>query len=194
MCFIQYRSFEYIFLPIFLGSFLNREYKFTWKLFFAEEKNEDEVEGIQVEEMQLQASSTLKPQGVVFDGEAIKILKSSEMEPEASEQHGLFLMQGGLGLTKPPKDEDWKNAKEIYLMDNELSTLPENPRCPNLSALFLPRNDKLRMIPPLFFDYMPALQILNLSRTGIKSLPDSLIRLVSLKRLFLNDCHCNAPI
>ncbi|KAK7829081.1 protein light-dependent short hypocotyls 6 [Quercus suber] len=146
-------------------------------------------EGIQVEKMQLQASSTLKPQEVVFDGEAIKILKSSEMEPEASEQHGLFLMQGGLGLTKPPKDEDWKNAKEIYLMDNELSDLPENPRCPNLSALFLPRNYKLRMIPQSFFNFMPALQILNLSRTGIKSLPDSLIRLVSLKRLFLNDCQ-----
>nr|XP_023916930.1 disease resistance protein At4g27190-like [Quercus suber] len=139
--------------------------------------------------MQLQASSTLKPQGVVFDGEAIKILKSSEMEPEASEQHGLFLMLGGLGLTKPPKDEDWKNAREIYLMDNELSDLPENPRCPNLSALFLPRNYKLRMIPQPFFNFMPSLQILNLSRTGIKSLPDSLIRLVSLKRLFLNDCH-----
>uniref|UniRef100_A0A7N2L3H6 Uncharacterized protein n=1 Tax=Quercus lobata TaxID=97700 RepID=A0A7N2L3H6_QUELO len=146
-------------------------------------------EGIQVEEMQLQASSTLKPQGVVFDVEAVKILKSSEMEPEASEQHGLFLMQGDLGLTKPPKDEDWKNAKEIYLMDNELSDLPENPRCPNLSALFLPRNYKLRMIPQPFFNFMPALQILNLSRTGIKSLPDSLIRLVSLKRLFLNNCH-----
>ena len=70
-------------------------------------------EGIQVEEMQLQASSTLKPQGVVFDVEAVKILKSGEMEQEASEQHGLFLMQGGLGLTKPPKDDDWKNAKEI---------------------------------------------------------------------------------
>ncbi|KAF3946964.1 hypothetical protein CMV_026834 [Castanea mollissima] len=117
-------------------------------------------EGIQVEEMQLQASSTLKPQGV-----------------------------GGLGLTMPPKDEDWKNAKEIYLMDNELSILPENPRCPNLSALFLPRNYKLRMIPPSFFYHMPALQILNLSRTSIKSLPDSIIKLVSLKRLFLNNCH-----
>ncbi|XP_030955396.1 protein SUPPRESSOR OF npr1-1, CONSTITUTIVE 1-like [Quercus lobata] len=135
-------------------------------------------EGIQVEEMQLQASS-----------EAIMILKPSEMEPEASEQHGLFLMQGGLVLTKLPKDEDWKNAKEIYLMDNELSDLPENPSCPNLSALFLPRNYKLRTIPQPFFNFMPALQILNLSRTGIKSLPDSLIRLVSLKRLFLNNCH-----
>ena len=117
-------------------------------------------------------------------------IEDIETELVASEQHKLFLMQaGGLGLTKPPKDEDWTNAKEIYLMDNELSTLPENPRCPNLSALFLPRNYKLRMIPPLFFDYMPALQILNLSRTGIKSLPNSLNRLVSLKRLFLNDCH-----
>ncbi|KAL0013067.1 hypothetical protein SO802_000136 [Lithocarpus litseifolius] len=155
------------------------------------------VEGSQVVEMQPKALSTLKPQGMVFDVKAVKILKSSgqvefqiedgEIEPEASEQS--FLMQSGLGLTKPPKDEDWTNSKEIYLMDNELSILPENPRCPNLSALFLPRNYKLRMIPPAFFDYMPALQILNLSRTGIKSLPDSLIRLVSLKRLFLSNCH-----
>ena len=154
-------------------------------------------EGSQVEEMQPQALSTLKPQGMVFDVEAVKIPKSSgqvefqiedgEIEPEAGEQS--FLMQSGLGLTKPLKDEDWTNSKEICLMDSELSVLPENPRCPNLSALFLPRNYKLRMIPPAFFDYMPALQILNLSRTGIKSLPDSLTRLVSLKRLFLSNCH-----
>ncbi|XP_050272943.1 uncharacterized protein LOC126716054 isoform X3 [Quercus robur] len=151
---------------------------------------------IQVEDMQLQASSTLKPQRVLFDVNAVNILKSSglmqsqiedvEMKSEAS---GCFLMQGGLGLIMPPKDDDWKNAKEIYLMDNELSILPENPRCPNLSALFLPRNYKLRTIPPSFFDHMPALQILNLSRTSIKSLPDSIIKLVSLKRLFLNNCH-----
>ena len=136
--------------------------------------------------MQPQALST---QEEVFDVGAVIILKSSghmeshiedvEMELESSEQCGFFLMQGGLGLTKLPKDEDWKNAKEIYLMDNELSFLPENPMCPNLSALFLLRNYKLRMIPPSFFEYMPALQILNLSRTGIKSLPNSLIRLLS---------------
>jgi disease resistance protein RPS2 len=97
---------------------------------------------------------------------------------------------GCLGLTEPPKDEDWKNAKNIYLMDNELSDLPKNPRCPVLSTLFLQRNHKLRTIPPSFFDNMPVLQILNLSRTGIRYLLESIVRLVNLKRLFLNDCHC----
>ena len=139
--------------------------------------------------------------GMVFDVDALKMPKSSGqiefqikdngMEPEADEPQTaqLFLMQGGLGLIEPPKDKDWENAKVMNLMDNELSVLPENPRCPKLSALFLKGNYKLIMIPPSFFDYMPALQILNLSRTGIKSLPDSLSKLTSLKRLFLNDCH-----
>ena len=159
------------------------------------------LEGLQVEEMQQEAISTLKPQGV-FDVEAVKMPESSgqmkfqiadkEMEPEADrpQEAQQVLMQVGLRLTEPPKDEDWENANEIYLMDNELSVLPQNPRCPKLSALFLQRNYKLRLIPPAFFDYMPALQILNLSGTNIKSLPNSIIRLVSLKRLFLNDCHC----
>jgi disease resistance protein RPS2 len=147
-------------------------------------------ERIQVVVMQTEGISTLKPQGEAFtSGQMESQIEDVDMEPEASEQHGLFLMQGSLGLTKPPKDEDWENAKEIHLMDNDLSVLPENPRCPKLSALFLQRNYKLRTIPPSFFDHMSALQTLNLSRTGIKYLPDSIVRLVKLKRLFLNDCQ-----
>ncbi|KAL0013064.1 hypothetical protein SO802_000133 [Lithocarpus litseifolius] len=149
---------------------------------------------------QQEAVSTLKPQ-VVFDVEAVKVPKfggwmkfqiadKEESEANRPQEAQLFLMQVGLRLTEPPKDEDWENANEIYLMDNELSVLPENPRCPKLSALFLQRNYKLRLIPPSFFDNMPALQTLNLSRTNIKSLPNSIVRLVSLKRLFLNYCHC----
>jgi hypothetical protein len=141
-------------------------------------------ERIQVVVMQTEGISTLKPQGEAFtSGQMESQIEDVDMEPEASEQHGLFLMQGSLGLTKPPKDEDWENAKEIHLMDNDLSVLPENPRCPKLSALFLQRNYKLRTIPPSFFDHMHALQTLNLSRTGIKYLFDSILRLVSLKRL-----------
>lgn len=98
------------------------------------------------------------------------------------------LMMGGLGLTEPPKEEEWLMAAEIQLMDNKISKLPEKPMCPELLALFLQRNYKLRKIPPSFFEGMGALQVLNLSKTGIKSLPESLFNLVRLKRLFLNGC------
>ncbi|XP_056163438.1 uncharacterized protein LOC130136893 [Syzygium oleosum] len=74
-------------------------------------------------------------------------------------------------------------------MENQLTELFENPRCPVLMVLFLNRNCKLRTISPPFFDFMPALEILNLSRTRIKSMPESLFRLSRLKRLFLNHCE-----
>jgi disease resistance protein RPS2 len=137
--------------------------------------NSSEQTKFEIEEIGNEASQTRQPGGiqvVEMQTQAISTLKPQRVV-----------------FANPPKDEDWENAKEIYLVDNELSVLPENPRCPELSALFIQRNYKLRTIPPSFFDHMPALQILNLSRTGIKSLPDSVISLVSLKRLFLNDCH-----
>ncbi|KAF2320707.1 hypothetical protein GH714_030240 [Hevea brasiliensis] len=100
----------------------------------------------------------------------------------------LFLINGGMGLTKPPKVEQWDGLIEICLMDNDISKLPISPSCPKLQKLFLGRNYKLRIIPPPFFDHMPALQVLNLSRTSIKSLPESLFKLFNLRRLFLNHC------
>ena len=158
-----------------------------------------EIDGIKAKDVELQEYSILEPQGVVFGVEPLKILKSSgqmqsqiedvAMESESSEQRGFFLMQGGLGLTKPPKDEDWKNAKEIYLMDSELSDLLRIQGAPICQLCSFQETAKLRMIPQPFFNFMPALQILNLSKTSIKLLPDSVIKLVSLKRLFLNDCH-----
>jgi hypothetical protein len=121
--------------------------------------------------------------------------EESEIDSEAVEmdEHVLdtiILMQGDLVLTELPKDiEDWKNVKEINLMHNELSGLPENPSCPLLLALILHNNHKVKTIPPSFFDYMPALQILNLTRTGIKSLLESIVKLVNLKRLLLSYCY-----
>jgi hypothetical protein len=43
---------------------------------------------------------------VFTSGQILSQIEDVNMEPEASEQHGLFLMQGDLGITKPPKDED----------------------------------------------------------------------------------------
>jgi Leucine-rich repeat (LRR) protein len=81
--------------------------------------------------------------------------------------------------------------KELEVLDlegTEIWDLPENPKWPRLLQFVLHNNNKLRKIPPLFFDYMTALQTLNLSRTGISSLPESIVKLVSLKRLILSHC------
>ena len=74
-------------------------------------------------------------------------------------------------------------------MNNEISKLPENPNCPDLSLLSLRVNHRLRVIPPLFFQSMPVLRALNLSQTRIKSLPQSFSQLIQLETFILRDCE-----
>ena len=95
----------------------------------------------------------------------------------------------GKGLMEAPKSEAWEEAHEMYLMNNKISKLPDNPNCPLLSALFLQGNLHLRVISPSFFQCMPILQILNLSQTKIKSLPPSLFKLVQLRKFILRSCR-----
>ncbi|KAF5951975.1 hypothetical protein HYC85_009919 [Camellia sinensis] len=93
----------------------------------------------------------------------------------------------GLQLT-----EGWMvkwNAERINLIDNGVSELPESPICSNLVFLFLQKNCDLMVIPPLFFECMPMLQVLDLSYTSIKTLPASISRLVSLQKLLLRGCE-----
>ncbi|XP_022722045.1 probable disease resistance protein At1g61300 [Durio zibethinus] len=99
-----------------------------------------------------------------------------------------FILRAGSGLTEPPSVEEWDKFKMIFLMDNKLSTLPERPSCPGLLTLFLQRNFRLRVIPMSFFDCMPCLKVLNLSKTRIKCLPKTISNLLSLETLIL--CHC----
>ncbi|XP_017975240.1 PREDICTED: disease resistance protein At4g27190 [Theobroma cacao] len=99
-----------------------------------------------------------------------------------------FILRAGSGLTKPPSVEEWKKSKMIFLMDNKLSTLPERPSCPGLLTLFLQSNFRLRVIPMSFFDCMPCLKVLNLSKTRIKCLPTTISKLINLETLIL--CHC----
>ncbi|XP_044480797.1 disease resistance protein RPS2-like isoform X2 [Mangifera indica] len=101
-----------------------------------------------------------------------------------------FLLKAGAGLTEPPSEEEWKHAKMVFLSDNELCALPEEPNCPELLRLFLQRNGLLRVIPPSFFNYMASLEVLNLSETRIQSLPETVAKLEKLLILILRDCKC----
>ncbi|XP_010657929.2 disease resistance protein At4g27190 isoform X2 [Vitis vinifera] len=100
-----------------------------------------------------------------------------------------FLRLGGWGLTEPPKDEAWEKASEMHLMNNKLSELPTSPHGSQLKVLFLQSNHHLRAIPPIFFEGLPVLQILDLSYTRIRSLPQSLVKLFELRIFFLRGCE-----
>ncbi|KAK8671479.1 hypothetical protein V6N13_038075 [Hibiscus sabdariffa] len=95
-------------------------------------------------------------------------------------------MVGGLGLSKQPKKELQWQAKEICLMDNsEQSELQESPNSPSWIALYLQSNCDLAAFPI----GMARLQVLDLSNTNIKALPDSLPNLFALKKPLLRRCE-----
>nr|POE97198.1 disease resistance protein [Quercus suber] len=118
-----------------------------------------------------------------------RLLESFQSNRQSILHGRQFLLRAGVGLTEPPVKDEWEESKMMFLMDNKLSKLPERPSCLKLLALFLQRNHHLRVIPSLFFDLMPCLTVLNLSKTRIKSLPKSLFKLMSLEVLILRNCE-----
>ncbi|KAL9274325.1 Disease resistance protein-like protein [Drosera capensis] len=132
------------------------------------------------------------------DKETVQSLENSTraFEPVESPRTSLILSSetreymtlAGAELKEPPVEEEWEEARVIVLSGNKLSRLPVRPMCNRLSVLLLQKNYNLRVIPSSFFDLMPSLRILDLSKTKIKSLPQSFTRLGSLQVLLLRDC------
>ncbi|GLT45833.1 hypothetical protein SLA2020_196370 [Shorea laevis] len=108
----------------------------------------------------------------------------------SSEDHDYKFLVGDQTETSPAsqKASDWEQATRIFMIDAKLKDLPNFPRCSMLLSLLLQRNTDLKAIPRSFFENMQKLQVLNLCRTGIMSLPHSFANLSELKALFLNDC------
>eukprot|EP00268_Persea_americana_P024175 TRINITY_DN2364_c0_g1_i8.p1 TRINITY_DN2364_c0_g1~~TRINITY_DN2364_c0_g1_i8.p1 ORF type:complete len:996 (-),score=146.65 TRINITY_DN2364_c0_g1_i8:514-3501(-) len=100
-----------------------------------------------------------------------------------------FLVRAKKMIEEPPKNEEWENVNRMSLMENEIVSLPERPNCPTILTLLLQWNRKLTTIPESFFDQMHALRVLDLSETGIKSLPHSICHLVNLRGLYLKYCQ-----
>ncbi|XP_057484967.1 probable disease resistance protein At4g27220 [Actinidia eriantha] len=104
-------------------------------------------------------------------------------------EENLHLVSAGTSTEKMPEDKEWENATRISFMDNQhLSNLPESPDCPMVLTLLLRGCSNLKVIPESFFANMPRLHVLDLSNTGINSLPVSISKLVTLRELLLNRC------
>ncbi|GKV52814.1 hypothetical protein SLEP1_g59374 [Rubroshorea leprosula] len=105
---------------------------------------------------------------------------------------GRFMVKAGMRLTKIPDEDEWnEDLDKVSLMRTLISFIPQNmsPKCLMLSTLILEGNYGLRQISECFFANMPMLKFLDLSRTGIEVLPNSICNLEYLTAMILCGCE-----
>ncbi|CAN6452041.1 unnamed protein product [Victoria cruziana] len=100
-----------------------------------------------------------------------------------------FIKKINQALLESPDRESWEEAEMISLNGNQITSLEQNPNCPQLTSLLLSNNHRLMTISPEFFEQMPELRILVLSWTRIGSLPRSVSKLAKLRLLDLSFCR-----
>ncbi|GAB2258823.1 hypothetical protein Droror1_Dr00014983 [Drosera rotundifolia] len=114
-----------------------------------------------------------------------------EMAVKVGKEKG-FLIRAGEKMRDIPGEREWnEDLCKVSLMYNHIRSISPDgaPRCPNLSTLLLNTNYSLTSISGLFFSLMDGLCVLDLSRTGIKKLPDSVSNLKNLTALLLRCCY-----
>ncbi|GLU15018.1 hypothetical protein SLE2022_315480 [Rubroshorea leprosula] len=99
-----------------------------------------------------------------------------------------YMVKAGMKLKKVSNESEWvRDLEKVSLMTNGFSNIPADlsPKCPLLSTLILLDNLNLTEIPSSFFEGMVGLKVLDLSGTGIETLPDFISNLVNLSTLRL---------
>ncbi|KAG5223842.1 disease resistance protein [Salix suchowensis] len=115
-----------------------------------------------------------------------------DMAIQILENNSRAIVKDGAQLKELPDAEEWsEKLTRVSLMHNQIEKISSrhSPRCPNLSILFLCDNEELRFIADSFFEQLHGLKVLDLSRTNIDSLPDSVSDLEGLTSLLLKDCR-----
>ena len=103
------------------------------------------------------------------------------------------LVRSGIGLREILVEEfsNKNSLKRVSFMNNKLTMLPDCviEQCSEASTLLLQENELLEAVPGRFLQGFAALRVLNLRRTGIQSLPRSLLQLCDLGVLNLSYCR-----
>ncbi|XXG70414.1 hypothetical protein AAC387_Pa06g3181 [Persea americana] len=97
------------------------------------------------------------------------------------------MINAGVQLKESPFE--WPaDAERISLMDNDIRVVSGQPNCHHVLTLFLQDNPLEKIIPHSYFNHMCSLRVLDLSRTGINALPESISNLKNLRALLLQGC------
>ncbi|KAJ6857967.1 disease resistance protein [Populus alba x Populus x berolinensis] len=115
-----------------------------------------------------------------------------DMAIQILKENSIAIVEPGEQLEELPDAKKWtEKLTTVSLMHNQIEDIcsSHSSRCPNLSTLLLCNNYGLRLIAGSFFEQMHGLKVLDLSRTFIKCLPNSVSDLVGLTSLLLKYCR-----
>ncbi|KAG0526634.1 hypothetical protein BDA96_06G162400 [Sorghum bicolor] len=82
-----------------------------------------------------------------------------------------IVVKAGMNLEKAPPHREWRTARRISLMYNDIRDLGISPECKDLVTLLVQNNPNLDKLSPTFFQSMYSLKVLDLSHTRITALP-----------------------
>uniref|UniRef100_A0A6N2KAF7 NB-ARC domain-containing protein n=1 Tax=Salix viminalis TaxID=40686 RepID=A0A6N2KAF7_SALVM len=115
-----------------------------------------------------------------------------DMAIQILEENSRAIVKAGAQLKELPDAEEWsKKLTRVSLMHNQIKEIcsRHSPRCPNLSTLLLCDNYGLQFIADSFFEQLHGLKVLDLSKTHIEYLPDSVSDMEGLTSLLLKHCR-----
>jgi disease resistance protein RPS2 len=118
------------------------------------------------------------------------LIRDMAIQIQQENSQGMF--KADAQLRELPDAKRWtENFTRVSLMHNQIKEIISchSPRCPSLSILLLCDNSKLQFIADSFFEKLHGLKVLDLSRTNITKLSDSVSELVSLTALLLIKCR-----
>ncbi|KAE8704330.1 hypothetical protein F3Y22_tig00110458pilonHSYRG00524 [Hibiscus syriacus] len=109
---------------------------------------------------------------------ALWIASESEMDK--------FCVKAGIQLKEQPVAETWEDVRRVSPMGKQIESLTRISVCPNLLTLFPGKNES-KVINNDFFNFMPMLKVLDLSfNINLDELPVGIAKLFSLEHLNLS--------
>ncbi|KAH6755821.1 hypothetical protein C2S53_009093 [Perilla frutescens var. hirtella] len=126
-----------------------------------------------------------------MDGDSVKMHDLMRAMALKITEGRSMIRAGHYTMEEFPNEEEWsEDLENVSLIQNSIKSVPfeMSPNCPKLSILLL-RENPLNFLPESFFSRMHALCTLDLSKTRITKLPNSVSDLKSLKALLLGECR-----
>ncbi|KAA8521149.1 hypothetical protein F0562_011822 [Nyssa sinensis] len=114
------------------------------------------------------------------------IIREVAIKIASRDEYAFLVKTGGRRLAETGSFEC---KRAISLTSNEIEELPGDLNCPKLNTLFLRCSHPSLIFPDSFFNGMEKLKVLHLSQIHTESLPSSLLKLVNLRMLCLDDCE-----